>query len=760
MTRFLRTVSGKLVFVAAIAITLILAGYTAANIWMAKVQTEQEVMALATETAANVANQVAINLTEATSAGTAVAAGISGYLEGGSRSRSDVLAMLKAVPSQYQGVFGSWTAELTGPSAPRLLLGEEGTNVEGMFVPYWTKDANGEMQFSTWTVKADAEYYAKPLETGRPLITSPYLAVDGFLISSISAPVTLGGQIVGLAGVDVSLADLTTLLGGMQPFEGGNVMLVANNGDWLAHPDAAKLITHYDDAGADLLQQALDTGTMQVIRDLPGGMTRLVYPITAPGMNTTWAAILDVPEAIFSGPVWEQMQIAVIGGGLVLLVTLATIFVTSLLIVGRPVARLSSTMHELANGNLETEVRDTERKDEVGQMARTVEVFRDNALKVRDMTEAEAVRIIADNEARRQMMGELQVSFGNVVDAAIAGDFTRRVDANFADQELNGLAGQVNDLVDTVDRGLKETGSVLGALAETDLTRRVEGQYRGAFAQLKTDTNAVAERLSGIVGELRTTSRRLKTATGEILSGANDLSERTSRQAAAIEETSAAMEQLAGTVMDNAKRAQQASAEANSVSQAAEEGGEVMRDANVAMDRIRTSSARVSDVIKMIDDIAFQTNLLALNASVEAARAGEAGKGFAVVAVEVRRLAQSAAEASSEVKTLIEQSAGEVDVGTRLVAQAADKLASMLEATRNTSQAMGRIAVESRSQATSIEEVNMAIRQMDEMTQHNAALVEETNAAIAQTEEQAVSLDGIVDVFRLETGQASLYRAA
>src|SRR6185312_1233740 len=146
-------------------------------------------------------------------------------------------------------------------------------------------------------------------------------------------------------------------------------------------------------------------------------------------------------------------------------------------------------------------------------------------------------------------------------------------------------------------------------------------------------------------------------------------------------------------------RAQQASAEANSVSQAAEEGGEVMRDANVAMDRIRTSSARVSDVIKMIDDIAFQTNLLALNASVEAARAGEAGKGFAVVAVEVRRLAQSAAEASSEVKTLIEQSAGEVDVGTRLVAQAADKLASMLEATRNTSQAMGRIAHDSQEQA-------------------------------------------------------------
>ena len=179
-----------------------------------------------------------------------------------------------------------------------------------------------------------------------------------------------------------------------------------------------------------------------------------------------------------------------------------------------------------------------------------------------------------------------------------------------------------------------------------------------------------------------------------------------------------------------------------------------MHHANEAMERITASSSKISNIIGMIDDIAFQTNLLALNASVEAARAGEAGKGFAVVAVEVRGLAQSAAQASADVKALIEQSAGEVKVGSRLVADAAAKLQSMLTAARSSNELMSGIARESREQASAIDEVNAAVRQMDEMTQHNAALVEETNAAIEKTEAQARELDRVVDVFTLERGMA------
>ncbi|WMT88030.1 methyl-accepting chemotaxis protein [Pelagibacterium sp. 26DY04] len=415
----------------------------------------------------------------------------------------------------------------------------------------------------------------------------------------------------------------------------------------------------------------------------------------------------------------------------------------------KPINALNAQMVQIADNQFDVEVTGTGRADELGTMARAVEVFRENGKKVAEMTEAEAARIFADQKARTEMMAELQQAFGDVVDAAIAGDFSKRVPAKFPDAELNALAGSVNTLVETVDEGLDETSQVLGALANTDLTRRMEGNYQGAFSKLKSDINSVADKLGEIVGQLRETSNALKLATSEILSGANDLSERTIKQAATIEETSAAMEQLATTVVDNAKKAGNASEKANAVSRAAEEGGQVMTDANHAMERITTSSAKISNIIGMIDDIAFQTNLLALNASVEAARAGEAGKGFAVVAVEVRRLAQSSAEASSEVKALIDQSAMEVNAGTKLVAEAAGKLSTMLEAIRATNTLMDGIARDSQEQAAAIEQVNVAVRQMDEMTQHNAALVEEINASIEQTERQAVELDRVVDVFTL-----------
>ncbi len=449
----------------------------------------------------------------------------------------------------------------------------------------------------------------------------------------------------------------------------------------------------------------------------------------------------------------QMMLISSILSGLVLIVLVFSLFFV-LRFVATPIRKITTSMKTLADGTLDEQIPYTARGDEIGEMAAAVKVFQVNAIKVRELNDAEALRTGQTRE-RAAAMSKLMEGLAEAVNAAVDGDFSQRISLSVPDQDLRAVAQNVNDLLSTVDAGISETGQVLAALAQTDLTLRMQGEYRGAFAKLKNDTNAVVDNLSSVVGQLRHTSGGLKTATGEILAGANDLAERTTKQAAAIEETSAAMEQLSRTVIENAKRAEQAASRASVVSETAELTGEVMTKSNEAMERISSSSSKISNIIGLIDDIAFQTNLLALNASVEAARAGDAGKGFAVVAVEVRRLAQSAASASSEVKVLIEQSANEVGSGSKLVQEATDKLIDMLAGVKESADLIKGISSASREQSNAIAEVSTAIRQMDEMTQHNAALVEETNAAIEQTESQANELDMIVDQFVVHGSSAA-----
>ncbi|UJW87785.1 HAMP domain-containing protein [Devosia sp. SL43] len=446
-------------------------------------------------------------------------------------------------------------------------------------------------------------------------------------------------------------------------------------------------------------------------------------------------------------------RIANVVGMVTILLLAGAMLLLSRRFVIAPMSAMTSSMQGLADGKLDVPVPEHQPVNEIATMAVTLGVFRD-ALRSRAELTANADTAAELNARRASQSLQLNRSLAEVVGAAANGDFSRRVDAGFEDGELREVAGAVNNLVGVVDSGLNETSSVLGALARAELDQRVRGAYQGAFGRLKDDTNAVADRLTDIVTQLRGTSSALKTATGEILSGANDLSERTTKQAATIEETSAAMEQLSSTVVDNAAKAEAASRQAGGVSRSAEEGGAVMSKATAAMERITESSTKISNIIGLIDDIAFQTNLLALNASVEAARAGDAGKGFAVVAVEVRRLAQSAASASSDIKALIEQSVNEVAGGSKLVSEAAEKLADMLASVTDNHQALDAIARASREQASAIEEVNIAVRTMDEMTQHNAALVEQTNAAIEQTEGQASELDRIVAVFQIGNVQS------
>lgn len=359
-----------------------------------------------------------------------------------------------------------------------------------------------------------------------------------------------------------------------------------------------------------------------------------------------------------------------------------------------------------------------------------------------------------------EQMRQMQAEFAVVVEAGLAGDFSKRMNGHYDDGALNELVDATNSLVDQIGRGVGATQIVLQALARADVTMRVQGEFKGVFSDLQDNTNAVAEKLGDIVLQLKQSSNALKDATGEILSGANDLSDRTSRQTTTIIGTTTIMAQLAQTVEINEQQANDASANALAVSQLADEGGKIMQEANQAMLRMTESSQKVGDIVKFIDDIAFQTNLLALNASVEAARAGEAGKSFAVVAAEVRRLAQSAGEASADIKTLIEKSSNDILGGTKLVADAAQTLVTMVQTAHANMMVMEAIARHASGQAISIKDVTSAVRTMDEMTQHNAALVEQLNAAIEQSEAQARELDQIVDIFTTDPGSKRLRAVA
>jgi len=415
-----------------------------------------------------------------------------------------------------------------------------------------------------------------------------------------------------------------------------------------------------------------------------------------------------------------------------------------------PLRGLTQAMCAISEGELSTDVPSRDRPDEIGLMARTVDVFKDNASKIREMDAAETASDARRKAEHSAMMAGLSDEFGNVVNAAVSGDFSMRVRAEFADTELNRLGEQVNRLVETVDVGLRETSEVLGALAQTDLTLRVQGSYEGAFDKLKKDTNSVAENLSGIVGRLRDTSKTLRHVTGEIMIGSNELSERTTRQAATFQETSAIVGELSSDVLNGAKKAENASVSSANLAEIAEQTGETVIQATQAMERITDSSAKISGVITMIDDIAFQTNLLALNASVEAARAGEAGKGFAVVALEVRSLAKSAAEASSQAKALIVDSAENVSAGSQHVGEVAEVLQQMIQDILKNSGVMEGLAKEAHEQARAIDEVNVAVREMDDMTKTNAASAEKTNAMVVHTEQQVRELDRIVGQFRVD----------
>jgi methyl-accepting chemotaxis protein len=429
--------------------------------------------------------------------------------------------------------------------------------------------------------------------------------------------------------------------------------------------------------------------------------------------------------------------------------------------VTRPINRLATGMKTLADGDTGVEVFGAGRGDEIGVMAKTVQVFKDNMI-AREKAEADIAeqRRIAEEQRtataarERKAIEEISALCTKVSD----GELDIRLNEADKDGFLLDISKQLNTLTGMLQQVTGELDAVTAGMAQGDLTNDIRGNYHGVFGRLKTGVNTMAGKLRDIAGELNMSAAAVKEAAAEISTGSQDLAQRTESQAASIEETAASMHEITSTVKQNADNAQAASQLAVVARDAADKGGAVMGNVVTAMGQIEGSAAKISDIVGLIDEIAFQTNLLALNASVEAARAGEAGKGFAVVAQEVRALAQRSADASKEIKTLISASNGQVREGGKLVGQAGESLTEIVTAVKKVTDIVSEIAAASREQATGLEQVNTAVGTMDEMTQRNGALVEETSASAQSLSQQAAQLAQLVSFFK--TGNTATRPAA
>ncbi|MDQ4420281.1 methyl-accepting chemotaxis protein [Sphingobium sp. DEHP117] len=387
----------------------------------------------------------------------------------------------------------------------------------------------------------------------------------------------------------------------------------------------------------------------------------------------------------------------ILGVAALLVVTCVGLFCWSMLSrVSAPLARTAETMRAMVNGDLSAAIEGDTRADEIGDVARALVSFRQAEVDKRALEE----------------MGRAQQA-----------ERTRIIDA---------------------------LSVALRHLANGDVSYRIEDQFEGQYEELRQDFNSALTAMGSALRAVSEASHAIRLGTGEIAQASNDLSIRTEQQAAALEETSASMTTATGSVRETADAAKEANSAVQDAHDAAEQGGRIVHEAIAAMDEIENSSKQISQIIALIDNVAFQTNLLALNAAVEAARAGDAGDGFAVVAAEVRGLAQRTADAANDVKKLITSSAQQVENGVRLVGQAGETLDHIVERVSEITKLVRNIAGSVEEESLVLVQVNAAVGEMDQMTQQNAAMVEESTASARNLASEAESLAKLVGNFQID----------
>jgi methyl-accepting chemotaxis protein len=461
------------------------------------------------------------------------------------------------------------------------------------------------------------------------------------------------------------------------------------------------------DQGVSKLKDILARRDMAALETFTNGQ---LYPVIDP-VSGKISELIDLQlrvageegAAAHEAFILSVLIMSVLGFGALIAVAGAVMVVVRS--VSGPIRDLTGTMRRLADGDYDVAIPQAARADEVGEMSRAVEVFKLNGLKAIEQS-ALVARMTRETDEERQKSA--------VAQALVVG----------------------------------EIGTGLAHLSQGDLTHRLTQAFASDYEALRHDFNAAMEKLQETMKTVAGNTAGIHSGAGEISQASDDLSRRTEQQAASLEETAAALDQITATVKKTAEGSSHARQVVLAARKDAETGGQVAEKAVAAMTEIQTSSGKVTQIIGVIDEIAFQTNLLALNAGVEAARAGDAGRGFAVVASEVRALAQRSADAAREIKALITTSTIQVNAGVELVGETGKALNRIVEQVSQINGVMAEIASSAQEQASGLEQVNIAVNQMDQVTQQNAAMVEQATAASHALTREADTLANLMAQFR------------
>jgi methyl-accepting chemotaxis protein len=637
-------------------------------------------------------------------------------------------------------------------------VGKPGHDNTGRFIPYWSRDEQGKGVLEpsvNYTVEGKGDYYHIPKKTKKEAVIDPYLyPVRGkdILMTSLVVPMfDKQKNFIGIAGIDLDLQEVQKLISGLRltDYATAYATFYSANGTVISTRNASyigKNLKEIDDQESQYVSAVLSNQAFFMKRH-SNIMKETVMSSSAPleigYSGIYWTVVINIPETELTQTARRLiLQIALIGGVAILVIMLVVY------LMARQISNALRNMVELsqaiAAGKLDNVIAVTS-QDETGQL---LTAFHAMQTQLRERF-ADNQRITAELQERFEQDKQVTAEIQAVTQTASQGDFSRRIQLENKTGGFKTIAESINQVLDFNQLAIADLGRVFAAFAQGDLTQTITNDYSGELEQLKHDANATVQKLTEILTVIKRSAEVVSSAATEISQGNADLSQRTTQQAASLEETAASMEQMTGTVQQNADNAKQANLLAASARERAEQGNRVVREAVLAINEIQKSSKKITDIIGVIDEIAFQTNLLALNAAVEAARAGEQGRGFAVVAAEVRNLAQRSAAAAKEIKALIQDSNTRVEEGTRLANQSGQSLEEIVVAAKKVNDIIAEIAAASTEQSAGIAQVNKAVSQMDTMVEQNSAMVEQASAASEAMKEQAQTLKQQVAFFNM-----------